>query len=119
MQDFMTAVALITDSLYDNEEFLIRGMVYILDSTGLSSDHLQIVPIHKFIKIAKNGEKCIVGRHKGFHVVNDYYALTFLINLVLKHAPEKIRERMKFYSSFDQLNVVKKSSMPLVSYCKL
>lgn len=114
MQDFMSAIALITDGLYEIEDFQIRGMVYVIDVAGLTPAHLRIVPIDKFIKISKNAEKCIVGRHKGFHVVNVPPALTFLINLVMQHAPQKMRERMKFYNSFDQLDIVSKQSLPLV-----
>jgi hypothetical protein len=30
----------------------------------------------------------------------------------MRHAPQKIRERIKFYSSFDELAIVDKSELP-------
>lgn len=114
MKDFMTAIAILTDSLAEIEEFIIRGTVYIIDVSGLTPAHLLFVPIENFIKCAKNGERCVVGRHKGFHVVGLPPALSFLMNLGLHHAEQKIRERMKFYSSFDQVSVVDKKNLPLV-----
>lgn len=115
LQDFMSSIAMLTDSIYDIEEYMIRGMVYILDMAGLKTAHLQIVPINKFIKIGKNGDRCIVGRHKGFHIINHSTTWTFLINLGLQHVPTKIKERVKFYSSIDDLDIVSKKSLPLVS----
>lgn len=115
-QDFMSVIALLMEALSEVEEFLIRGIVYIFDVSGLSATYLQIVPIEKFIKIAKNGERCVVGRHKGFHIVNVPPALKFVFNLGIQHGPPKFRERVKFYSSFDQVDVVSKKSLPLVSF---
>lgn len=47
-----------------------------------------------------------------FHVVNVPSALSFITNIALKNAPEKIRKRVKFYSSFDHLTIIDKKSLP-------
>lgn len=100
------------ESLSEIEEFLIRGMVYIFDVSGITASYLKITPIEDIIRISKNAEKCVVGRHKGFHIVNVPAALSYVINIAIKTAPQKIRERVKFYSSFEQLGFVDKKHLP-------
>lgn len=65
MKDILTAIALLMESLGEVEEYLIRGMVYIIDVSGITTSYLKIAPIENAIKISKNSEKCCVGRHKG------------------------------------------------------
>lgn len=102
------------ESLADIEEFHIRGMVYIFDVSGLTAAHLKIVPIDKIRKVLKNCEKVVTGRHKSFHIVNVPSALNYIIHFAIKHAQEKIRERVKFYTSFDQLDIVDMKILPMV-----
>lgn len=115
MQDCLTALKFVMETVADVEEFHIRGMDYIFDVSGLTTAHLKIVPIDKILKILKNCEKVVTGRHKSFHVVNVPSALSYVIHLGIKHTQEKIRERVKIYNSFDQLDIVDKESLPLVS----
>lgn len=108
----MTAFAALFEALSEVEEYLIRGMVYVLDISGITLSYLKIATVEHAMKIAKNSEKCLSGRHKGFHFVNVAPALAFAFNLGLKHAPEKARNRVKFYSSFDQLDFIAKENLP-------
>lgn len=87
-------------------------MVYIIDVSGITASYLKIVPIENILKILKNAEKCATGRHKGFHVVNVPSALSFVVNYGLKHASEKMRDRVKFYSSFEHMDAIDKKSWP-------
>lgn len=103
------------ETVADNEENQIRGMVYIFDVAGLTSAHLKILPIDRIIKILKNCEVTVTGRHKSFHIVNLPSALSYIIHFGIKHAQEKIRERVKIYNSFDQLDIIDKKHLPLVS----
>ena len=81
--------------------------------SGITAAHLKIVPIENTIKIGKNAEKCVVGRPKGIHVVNLPSAVNFMFNLLLTQSPPKLRERVKVYKSFDQLDCIDKKSLPL------
>lgn len=100
------------ESLNEIEEFHIRGLVYVFDVSGLTASYLKITPIENIIKISRNSEKCAVGRHKGFHIVNVPAALSYVINIAIKSTPEKIRERVKFYSCFEDLDIIDKKHLP-------
>lgn len=112
LKDIMTALGLLMEGLNEIEEFLIRGMVYIFDVSGLGPSYLKIIPLENVLKISKTSEKCLVGRHKGFHIVNVPTALSYILNLAIKHSAEKIRSRIKIYRSFDQLDFIDKKSLP-------
>lgn len=112
LQDIITAAALLTESLTEIEEFQIRGIVYIFDVSGLSSAYVKITSVEDILKITRNAERTVAARHKGFHIVNVPAALSYFVNLAIKSSPVKIRERVKFYSSFDQLNIVDKKHLP-------
>lgn len=87
-------------------------MTYIIDVSGLTTSYLKIVPIEDVFKILRNAERCVTGRHKGFHVMNVPTALNYFVNIAMKGAPEKQKNRVKFYTSFDQLDIVDKKSLP-------
>lgn len=38
--------------------------------------------------------------------------MKFIANFALKHMPDKLRERVKFYSTFDEVDVVEKKNLP-------
>ena len=61
MKDLLTVVALICEVLSEVEEFLIRGMVYVIDVSGINGSYLKILPVENAVKIAKNSEKCAAG----------------------------------------------------------
>lgn len=111
-QDCCTALKILSESLGEIEEFQIRGVNYILDVSGLTPAYLKIMPIENLIKICKNAEKCVTGRHKSFHIVNVPPALSYLVNLFLAYVPQKIKDRLKFYKSFDELSFIDKKSLP-------
>lgn len=102
----------VSESLGENEEFLIRGVVYIVDVSGITTSYLKIMPVEDAFKIGMNGERVITGRHKGFHIVNVPPALNFVVNLGLRHVPAKLKERARFYKSFDELDIVDRKYLP-------
>lgn len=111
-QDIFTCIAIIMEALTEIEEFQIKGFVYIFDVSGLSLQHLGIVPIENWVKVGKNGEKGLAARHKAFHIVNVPAALTFVINIALKSMPEKLQERVKIYKSFNDLDFIDRKCLP-------
>lgn len=111
-KDVCTALAILMETLNEIEENQIRGLVYIIDVAGVGLSFINILPIENWLNLAKNTEKCLAARHKGIHVVNLSPALQYVASFAVKHSNEKMRERIKFYSSFDELTIVNKSSLP-------
>lgn len=58
-------------------------------------------------------QKTCALRHKGFHAVNVHPTLKFIAKLALKHMPEKLKNRVQFYSSFDELSILDKKDLPV------
>lgn len=44
--------------------------------------------------------------------MNVHPSLQFLASFGLKHMPEKLRQRVKFHSKFDEVDVVDKKDLP-------
>lgn len=111
-QDILTGLKCLFETLGEIEEFHIRGVVYIIDLSGITTSYMRIMPLEHVIKIGKNAEKCSTGRQKGVHIINVSPTVTYIANLFLSHAPEKARDRVKFYKSFKELDFVDKKSLP-------
>lgn len=111
-QDILTGLKCLFETLGEIEEFHIRGVVYIIDLSGITASYMKIMPLEHVIKIGKNAEKCSTGRQKGVHIINVSPTVTYIANLFLSHAPEKARDRVKFYKSFKELTIVDKKSLP-------
>lgn len=66
LKDILTAVALVLEMLTEIEEFHIKGVVYIIDVSGMSRAYIKILPIENAVKIARNSEKCATGSELKF-----------------------------------------------------
>lgn len=108
----LTLGTMVMETLLDDEENQIRGLVYVADVSGIQLSHYQIFPLDIWFKFGKNIEKTLAARHKSFHIVNVHPSLQFIANFALKHMPDKLRERVKFYSSFDELKDIEKDHLP-------
>lgn len=51
-------------------------------------------------------------RHKAFHVVNLHPSVKFISVIVLANISEKLKNRVKMYSKFDDLTAVHKDNLP-------
>jgi CRAL/TRIO domain len=111
--DFLSAVFMVLEILHESEENQIRGFQYILDFTNVGINFYGVMPFAKGFKYGKNFEKILTSRHQGFHVVNVNPAVTFFVKMVLRHTPQKIKERVHFYSSYEDLKIVSKHELPL------
>lgn len=111
-QDVLTALNVLLESCSEIEEYMIRGMVYIVDMEGVTLSYLKILPVEDAIKVMRNCEKILTARHKGFHIVNLPSFFNYLVNIGLANAPKKFRDRVKFYSSFDELTFIDKKILP-------
>lgn len=111
-QDLNTALKIFLETTGEIEEFQIRGVNYIYDFSGLTLAYLRFMPLEHMIKIGKNGEKCVAGRHKGFHIINVPSALHFIVNVIISQASKKLGERVKVYRSFEELDFIEKEKLP-------
>lgn len=100
------------ETINEIEEYLIRGTVYIFDVSGMTMAFVRIAPIEQTMKVIKNSLKCLSGRHKGVHFVNVAPTLSYAFNFVINQATDKLRERIRFYSSVDQLDFIDKEDLP-------
>lgn len=46
-------------------------------------------------------------------MVNVHPSLKFIAKLALKHMPQKFKERVRFYSNFEELKVLENSELPV------
>lgn len=111
-KDVFTCIAILMEALTEIEEVQIDGLVYVFDVAGITLNHIQILPIENWIKVGKNAEKALTGRHKALYVVNVPAALTFVINVAMKSMNAKLRSRMKIYKSFEDLDLIDKEYLP-------
>jgi hypothetical protein len=110
--DVLLLSTLVMETLLDDEGNQIRGLNYVGDVTGVQLNHTTIFPIELMYKLGKNVEKTCAARHKAFHVVNVNPTFKFLVNFGLKHMPEKLQNRVKFYSTFDEIDAISKQNLP-------
>lgn len=45
-------------------------------------------------------------------MVNVHASVKFIANFALSHMPNKLRERVKFYSTFDEIDVIERKYLP-------
>ncbi|KAI5701424.1 hypothetical protein M8J76_007220 [Diaphorina citri] len=101
------------ETLMEDEENQVCGFVHFNDGAGVSFPHLTLFTPKEAVRIVKNGERTLPMRHKEIHIINCHpsvkYALDFGLNLV----SEKIRKRIKLYSSLEEAhNHIDKSLLP-------
>ena len=96
---FMSLLSLFMENLMDDEENQIRGLNYILDLSGANLKQVLIFPIDMWYKLGKHAEKSCLVRHKAFHFLNVHPSIMFLVKFFMKHMSEKLRNRVKLYST--------------------
>ncbi|XP_070506862.1 alpha-tocopherol transfer protein-like [Chironomus tepperi] len=106
---FLSLVTILLEILTDDEENQIRGFNYIFDLSGANLKQLLIFPIDIWLKIGKNSEKALAIRHKSFHFLNVHPSAMFLIKFFMKHMPDKLRKRVKLYTT----NLAESGIVPL------
>ncbi|CAO1428345.1 unnamed protein product [Diamesa hyperborea] len=110
--DIMTIHTLVYDVLMQDEENQIRGVVHVADVAGLQPSHFTIFSPKYSFRIGKNTEKTLPMRHKAFHVVNLHPSVKFISVIVLANISEKLKNRVKMYSKFEDMTAVHKDNLP-------
>lgn len=97
--------AITYEALMEDEENQVRGFVHFADGGGVSFPHLTLFTPREAVRIVKNGERTVPMRHKEVHAINVPSSLKFALDFGMSLISEKIRKRIKIYTSLeDALN---------------
>ncbi|XP_034947611.1 clavesin-2-like [Chelonus insularis] len=104
--------AITYEALMEDEESQVRGFVHFADGAGVSFPHLTLFTPREAVRIVKNGERTVPMRHKEVHAINAHPSLKFALDFGMSLISEKIRKRVKLYTSLeDALNNKMDASM--------
>ncbi|KAG7211217.1 hypothetical protein KM043_010533 [Ampulex compressa] len=93
--------AITYEALMEDEESQVRGFVHFADGAGVSFPHLTLFTPKEAVRIVKNGERTIPMRHKEVHAINAHPSLKFALDFGMSLISEKIKSRIKIYTSLE------------------
>ncbi|KAJ8682093.1 hypothetical protein QAD02_017885 [Eretmocerus hayati] len=93
--------AITYEALMEDEESQVRGFVHFADGAGVSFPHLTLFTPKEAVRIVKNGEKTLPMRHKEVHAINVNPSLKFALDFGMSLISEKIRSRVRIYTSIE------------------
>uniref|UniRef100_A0A8D8YZN3 Alpha-tocopherol transfer protein-like n=1 Tax=Cacopsylla melanoneura TaxID=428564 RepID=A0A8D8YZN3_9HEMI len=101
------------ETLMEDEENQVRGFVHFNDGAGVSFPHLTLFTPKEAVRIVKNGERTLPMRHKEVHIINCHASVKYALEFGFSLVSEKIRNRIKLYSSIDEAHKhIDKSILP-------
>lgn len=100
--------------LMENEENQIRGVVHVVDVSGVGMPYMTIFTPKEAARIVKNSERTLPMRHKEIIALNVHGSIRFAVDFALSIVSEKMRKRIKFYSvaELTQQSVVDAELLP-------
>ncbi|CAO1439552.1 unnamed protein product [Diamesa serratosioi] len=101
------------ETLLEDEENQIRGIVHIADLGGAGMSHFTVFPPQKYYRMAKNTEITLAMRHKAFHAVNIPSSMKWIGTYIMSKAGEKISALAHLYSNFEEFDAIEKENLPL------
>ncbi|XP_020290764.1 alpha-tocopherol transfer protein-like [Pseudomyrmex gracilis] len=93
--------AITYEALMEDEESQVRGFVHFADGAGVSFPHLTLFTPKEAVRIVKNGERTVPMRHKEVHAINAHPSLKFALDFGMSLISEKIKSRIKIYTSLE------------------
>ncbi|XP_050683002.1 alpha-tocopherol transfer protein-like [Leptidea sinapis] len=111
-QDMCRVMATCYETLMEDEETQVRGLVHYADGSGVSFPHLTLFTPKEAVRIVKNGERTIPMRHKEIYGVNVHPTIKFALDFGMALISEKIRKRVKLYTSVEDVEI-DKNLLPL------
>lgn len=102
--DILRLVTVIAQTLLEEEETQISGMVVILDYTNVTLAHLRLFPITDVVNFVDVIRTSSIGRHKMMYMISMPNFATMLMEVAKKVLSEKLRKRIKLLKSMDDLN---------------
>ncbi|XP_068619992.1 alpha-tocopherol transfer protein-like [Battus philenor] len=106
-QDMCRVMAICYETLMEDEESQIRGLVHFADGGGVGFPHLTLFTPKEAVRIVKNGERTIPLRHKEIYGVNVHPTIKFALDFGMALISEKIRKRVKLYTSIADVEIDK------------
>ncbi|XP_044732005.1 alpha-tocopherol transfer protein-like [Chrysoperla carnea] len=92
---------IVYETLMEDELNQIHGFVHFADGQGVGFSHLTLFTPKEAIRIVKNGERTLPMRHKEVHAINVHPSVKFALDFGMSLISEKIRKRVKIYTSLD------------------
>ncbi|KAI5646988.1 CRAL/TRIO domain-containing protein [Phthorimaea operculella] len=107
-QDMCRVMGICYETLMEDEETQVRGLVHFADGGGVSFPHLTLFTPKEAVRIVKNGERTIPMRHKEIYGVNVHPTIKFALDFGMQLISEKIRKRVRLYTSVEDVEIDKK-----------
>lgn len=101
--DILRLVTLIAQTLLEEEETQISGVVVILDYTNVTLAHLRLFPLSDVVSFVEIIRTSSIGRHKMMYMVSMPNFATVLMEVAKKVLSEKLRKRIKLLKSMNDL----------------
>ncbi|KAK0180860.1 hypothetical protein PV327_003197 [Microctonus hyperodae] len=89
------------ETLMEDELNQVHGFVHFADGAGVSFPHMTLFTPREAVRIVKNGERTIPMRHKEVHAINTHSSLKFALDFGMSLISEKIKKRVKIYTSLE------------------
>ncbi|KAM3968841.1 LOW QUALITY PROTEIN: alpha-tocopherol transfer protein-like [Aphomia sociella] len=106
-QDMCRIMGICYETLMEDEETQVRGLVHFADGSGVSFPHLTLFTPKEAVRIVKNGERTIPMRHKEIYGVNVHPTIKFALDFGMALISDKIRKRVKLYSAPEDVEIDK------------
>ncbi|XP_070507792.1 retinaldehyde-binding protein 1-like [Chironomus tepperi] len=101
--DILRLVTLIAQTLLEEEETQISGVVVILDYSNITLAHLRLFPLSDVVSFVEIIRTSSIGRQKMMYMVSMPNFATMLVEVAKKVLSEKLRKRIKLLKSMDEL----------------
>ncbi|XP_037299763.1 alpha-tocopherol transfer protein-like [Manduca sexta] len=106
-QDMCRVMGICYETIMEDEENQVRGLVHFADGAGVSFPHLTLFTPREAVRIVKNGERTVPMRHKEIYGVNVHPTIKFALDFGMALISEKIRKRVKLYTSIEDVEIDK------------
>ncbi|KAK4872635.1 hypothetical protein RN001_014664 [Aquatica leii] len=101
--DMLRIAAITFETLIEDEENQVRGFVYVADGRGVGLSYITLFSPKEAVRLTKNGEKTVPCRHAEIYGINVHPSMKFVADFGLSLLSEKIKSRVKIYSTLDDL----------------
>ncbi|XP_004933182.1 alpha-tocopherol transfer protein-like isoform X2 [Bombyx mandarina] len=104
-QDMCRVMGICYETLMEDEETQVRGVVHFADGGGVGFPHLTLFTPKEAVRIVKNGERTVPVRHKEIYGINVHPTIKFALDFGMALISEKIRKRVRLYTSINDVEI--------------
>lgn len=106
-QDMCRVMGICYETLMEDEECQVRGVIHFADGGGVGFPHLTLFTPREAVRIVKNGERTIPMRHKEIYGTNVHPTVKFALDFGMALISEKIRKRVTLNTNPKDLQIEK------------